>query len=44
MSAGRLTTSRRDLLKAAAGAGALLVFARPQAGRAAAGVEDLRGA
>ena len=36
MSAGRLTTSRRDLLKAAAGAGALLVFARPQAGRAAA--------
>lgn len=29
-------TSRRDLLKAAAGAGALLVFARPQAARAAA--------
>lgn len=36
MSAATLTTSRRDLLKAAAGAGALLVFARPQAGRAAA--------
>ncbi|WP_269714801.1 xanthine dehydrogenase family protein molybdopterin-binding subunit [Caulobacter sp. NIBR2454] len=35
MSAATLTTSRRDLLKAAAGAGALLVFARPQAGRAA---------
>ncbi|MBP6876871.1 MAG: xanthine dehydrogenase family protein molybdopterin-binding subunit [Phenylobacterium sp.] len=36
MSAARSTTSRRELLKAAAGAGALLVFARPQAGRAAA--------
>lgn len=36
MSAATLTTSRRDLLKAAAGAGALLVFARPQTGRAAA--------
>jgi len=36
MSATTLQTSRRDLLKAAAGAGALLVFARPQAGRAAA--------
>ena len=35
MNAATLTTSRRDLLKAAAGAGALLVFARPQAGRAA---------
>lgn len=36
MSAATSTTSRRDLLKAAAGAGALLVFARPPAGRAAA--------
>lgn len=36
MRAATLTTSRRDLLKAAAGAGALLVFARPQAGRATA--------
>jgi isoquinoline 1-oxidoreductase beta subunit len=36
MSAETVTTSRRDLLKAAAGAGALLVFARPLAGRAAA--------
>lgn len=35
MSAASSTTSRRDLLKAAAGAGALLVFARPQATRAA---------
>ncbi|PZQ62335.1 MAG: xanthine dehydrogenase family protein molybdopterin-binding subunit [Phenylobacterium zucineum] len=34
MSAAMTTTSRRDLLKAAAGAGALVVFARPQAGRA----------
>ncbi|MBA4010449.1 MAG: xanthine dehydrogenase family protein molybdopterin-binding subunit [Phenylobacterium sp.] len=36
MSASPLTTSRRDLLKAAAGAGALLVFARPQAASATA--------
>lgn len=36
MSTATLTTSRRDLLKAAAGAGALLVFAHPQTGRAAA--------
>lgn len=36
MSAATSTPSRRDLLKAASGAGALLVFARPRAGRAAA--------
>lgn len=36
MSTATLKTSRRALLRAAAGAGALLVFARPQAGRAAA--------
>ncbi|CAN7374589.1 molybdopterin-dependent oxidoreductase [Phenylobacterium sp. LjRoot164] len=36
MSAARLSASRRDLLRAAAGAGALLVFAHPRAGLAAA--------